>query len=153
MNHKVSRIRQLNFSRRNWYPTSDEAEVTLKICCYAESGLRRCRTALPERMPLSVEQRQLCGTAAAGCAVRRLLSHVQVTRLEGFEDKLSIPGRLLPAERGSSANPEVIRTSATAPLQILNGATSKFPAEPAQAPSVTDSKSTARINKSEISCG
>src|SRR5450759_4272223 len=41
MNHKVSRIRQLNFSRRDSHPASGEAEVTLKICSYAESGLRR----------------------------------------------------------------------------------------------------------------
>src|ERR1035437_5649815 len=41
MNHKVSRIRQLHFSRRNSHPASGEAEVTLKICSYSDSRFRR----------------------------------------------------------------------------------------------------------------
>ena len=41
MNHKVSRIRQHHFSRRDSHPAPGEAEGTLKICSYAESGLRR----------------------------------------------------------------------------------------------------------------
>src|ERR1035437_5541161 len=74
MNHKVSRIRQLHFSRRNWYPTSDEAEVTLKICSYAESALRRF--TLPESRSLHLE------------VVRFLLScwHQQYPRTETTRD-------------------------------------------------------------------
>ena len=53
MNHKVSRIRQLNFSRRDSHPASGEAEVTLKICSYADSGL--WRFTLPEGRNLHLE--------------------------------------------------------------------------------------------------